>query len=119
VVAQQNDVAAMYQAQSDVQSLRTLAAAHPNPLPLQDNDPKLAALKQYLVDKKSPLAKYAGEISRMPNWKTLLGIAQAESNLCKKTSKNNCWGIGPNNTPLTYNDISESLYYANFLLNKY
>ncbi|HLC44739.1 MAG TPA: hypothetical protein VJK50_02765 [Patescibacteria group bacterium] len=105
--------------QSAIQNIRVGYLNRYPQLPLQENDPKLQALIAYLQDKKSPLVKYAGELSRLPNWKVLLGIAQAESNLCKKTNKNNCWGIGPNNTPLTYNDISESLYYANYLMNKY
>jgi hypothetical protein len=71
-----------------------------------------------LAEKNSPLVNYAGEIARMENWKLILGIAQAESNLCKKTDKNNCWGIGPGG-PWTYNDISESLHYVNYLIDKY
>lgn len=119
VAGQQVGAQQTYHAQADVQNLRTAALVHTQQLPLQQSDPKVAALTQYLVDKGSPLAKYAGELARMPNWKTLVGIAAAESSLCKKTARNNCWGIGPNNTPLTYDDISQSLYYANYLLNKY
>lgn len=87
-------------------------------LPVAAEDPKLDALIRYLSDKKSPLVSYAGQISRMPNYKLLLGIAHAESNMCKHTDRNNCWGIGPG-SPFYYDDISESLYYANYLIDRY
>lgn len=108
-----------YEQQSAIQQVRIASLTRVRQLPVSDYDPKMEALAAYLREKQSPLARYAGELARMSNWKTLVGIAQAESNLCKKTQKNNCWGIGLNNTPERYNDISESMYYANYILSKY
>ncbi|MDP2933248.1 MAG: hypothetical protein Q8N81_03900 [bacterium] len=107
-----------YEQQSAVESLRLRSLARFNVLPVTGEDPKEQALAQYLTDKKSPLVGYAGLLSRMPNWKMLVGIAHAESNLCKKTDRNNCWGIGPG-SPWSYEDISQSLYHANYLLTKF
>jgi hypothetical protein len=81
-------------------------------------DPKTDSIVEYLADKKSPLVDYAGIIARSPNYKLLIGIAQAETNLCKKTLSNNCWGIGPG-SPFYYDDIKFSLYYADYLIEKY
>lgn len=107
-----------YGFQSEVQKLRVAALSRYNPLPIEEIDPKVPVLAQYLNEKKSPLANYAGQLARLRNWKLLLGIAHAETNLCKKTDKNNCWGIGPGK-PFRYEDIVNSLYYANYLLDKY
>lgn len=108
-----------YGLQSSVQQIRARYLARQYvPLPVSRHDPKLDVLQRYLSEKRSPLADYAGILSRLPNWKLILGIAHAESNLCKKTDRNNCWGIGPG-SPFYYDDISESLYYANYLIDKY
>jgi hypothetical protein len=103
---------------SEIQKVRARSLARGNQLPVMDKDPKADILTEYLVQKNSPLADYAGLISRLPNWRLLVGIANAESGLCKKTDKNNCWGIGPG-SPFTYDDISESLYHANYLLTRF
>jgi hypothetical protein len=120
LISHYEDAGVFYQQQVEAETLqlRTLGRQSTT-LPVAKADHKLEALVAYLREKKSPLAKYAGELSRLPNWKVLIAIAQAESGLCKKTARNNCWGIGPNNTPWSFRDISESLYYANYLLSKY
>ncbi|MEK9180684.1 MAG: hypothetical protein AAB871_00430 [Patescibacteria group bacterium] len=108
-----------YQLQSSFQQVRAAYLARQfQPLPVLKHDPKVDVLMQYLSEKKSPLVNYVGTLSRMENWKLILGIAHAESNLCKKTDRNNCWGIGPG-SPFYYDDISESLYYVNYLIDKY
>lgn len=111
-------LAADYRNASEVEKIRVNALARNNFLPVAGTDPKVGVLAEYLREKKSPLASYAGILSRLPNWKLLVGIANAESNLCKKTDKNNCWGIGPGG-PWTFEEISQSLYYANYLLTKF
>ncbi|MBI4054265.1 MAG: hypothetical protein HY397_02965 [Candidatus Doudnabacteria bacterium] len=107
-----------YREHSTVQEIRVRTLSRFASLPVQKGDPKEQILAQYLAEKQSPLTDYAGLISRMPHWKLLVAIAQAESNLCKKTQRNNCWGIGPG-TPLTYEDIAQGLYHASYLLSKF
>ena len=104
--------------QAEQEKVRVHAMNRFNQLPVQNVDPKTDAVEAYLVEKKSPLKDYAGLIARSPNYKLLLGIAQAETNLCKKTTTNNCWGIGPGK-PFYYDDIKYSLYYADYLIEKY
>ncbi len=107
-----------YRNQSEIQNLRLAQLNRYRPLPIEQSDPKFHLLVEYLEEKNSPLAAYAGELARMPNWKLLVGIAQAESNMCKRTNRNNCWGIGPG-SPWTFEDITQSMYYADSLLSKY
>ena len=104
--------------QSESQKIRAEAIARFNNLPVEGVDPKMGTLVEYLSEKKSPLVDYAGIIARSPNYRLLIGIAQAETNLCKKTTTNNCWGIGPG-SPFYYDDIKFSLYYADYLIEKY
>ncbi|MCL5435850.1 MAG: hypothetical protein M1275_02115 [Patescibacteria group bacterium] len=107
-----------YESTSVVQGIRLNNLARYNALPVEQPNEKVQILAEYLKEKNSPLAAYAGELARLPNWKLLVGIANAESNLCKKTDRNNCWGIGPGG-PWTFGEITESLYYANYLLSKF
>lgn len=118
LVSDREALAANYETASVVQGIRMDNLARYNTLPVEQPDAKAQILADYLVEKKSPLAAYAGELARLPNWKLLVGIANAESNLCKKTDRNNCWGIGPGG-PWTFGEITESLYYANYLLSKF
>ncbi|PIR97550.1 MAG: hypothetical protein COT91_00790 [Candidatus Doudnabacteria bacterium CG10_big_fil_rev_8_21_14_0_10_41_10] len=107
-----------YEQQSEFQKIRAYTLARYSQLPVKQVDPKTEEIRTFLAERKSPLVEYAGEIARMDNWKLILGIAQAESNLCKKTDKNNCWGIGPGK-PFVYDDIKSSLYHADYLIEKY
>jgi hypothetical protein len=107
-----------YTERSEIQKIRTNTLSRNAVLPVEIEDPKVAQIEQFLRDKKSPLSDYAGLIARMPNYRLILGIAQAESNLCKRTDRNNCWGIGPGG-PWSYDDISNSLYHVNYLLDRY
>lgn len=107
-----------YEQQAAIEGIVARAIARSAALPVIKDDPKQEILAEYLSEKKSPLAGYAGLLSRMPNWKLLVGIAHAESNMCKKTNRNNCWGIGPG-SPWSYEDIAQSLYHADYLLSKF
>jgi hypothetical protein len=58
------------------------------------NDPLTAKVKEYLEKRGSPLAVYAPEIIKQPQWQRALGISFVESNLGKYCYDNNCSGIG-------------------------
>ncbi len=58
------------------------------------NDPLVNNLKLYLEKHRSPLAEYAGEMVKQPQWQRALAISWVESNFCKRHMDNNCSGIG-------------------------
>ena len=58
------------------------------------NDPLTIRLKQYLQDHNSPLAPYASEMVKQPQWQRALAISWVESNFCIHNVDNNCSGIG-------------------------
>lgn len=58
------------------------------------NDPLVNNLKLYLEKHRSPLAEYAGEMIKQPQWQRALAISWVESNFCKRHVDNNCSGIG-------------------------
>src|SRR5438132_1564659 len=45
---------------------------------IQDNDPLVIALKQFLNDNDSPLGEYAPEIVKQPQWQRALAISYVE-----------------------------------------
>ncbi|HEX3100014.1 MAG TPA: hypothetical protein VHQ41_03515 [Patescibacteria group bacterium] len=51
-------------------------------------------VKAYLDSKGSPLAQYADEIVKQPQWQRALAISYVESNYGKRCADNNCSGIG-------------------------
>lgn len=51
-------------------------------------------VKAYLESKGSPLAEYADEIVKQPQWQRALAISYVESNFGKRCADNNCSGIG-------------------------
>jgi hypothetical protein len=58
------------------------------------NDPLTIRLHDYLVAHKSPLAPYASEMVKQPQWQRALAISWVESNFCIHRVDNNCSGIG-------------------------
>jgi len=54
---------------------------------------KVALLKEYLESKNAPLADYADVLIAQPDWKTIIAISHAESNMGKHCYFNNCSGI--------------------------
>jgi hypothetical protein len=58
------------------------------------NDPLVNNLKLYLEKHRSPLAEFAGEMVKQPQWQRALAISWVESNFCKRHMDNNCSGIG-------------------------
>ncbi len=61
---------------------------------LEDNDPLVVALRQYLEKLGSPLSIYAADIVKQPQWQRALAISWVESNMGKHCYDNNCSGIG-------------------------
>ncbi|MEK7592172.1 MAG: hypothetical protein AAB508_02125 [Patescibacteria group bacterium] len=61
---------------------------------ITDNDPLVNNLKIYLQKFSSPLAPYAQEMVKQPQWQRALAISWVESNFCKRHADNNCSGIG-------------------------
>ncbi len=59
-----------------------------------ESDPLVSRLKQYLEDHNSPLAPYADEMVKQPQWQRALAISWVESNFCIHNLDNNCSGIG-------------------------
>lgn len=58
------------------------------------NDPLTIRLHDYLVAHKSPLAPYASEMVKQPQWQRALAISWVESNFGRHCADNNCSGIG-------------------------
>jgi hypothetical protein len=58
------------------------------------NDPLVVSLKQYLEKHNSPMAEYAGEIIKQPQWQRALAISYVESHMGRYCHSNNCSGIG-------------------------
>lgn len=57
---------------------------------------RVALLRNYLEDKNSPLANYTEILLAQPDWKTIIAISNAESNMGLHCYVNNCSGIfGP------------------------
>lgn len=56
-------------------------------------DKKVAAVRNYLQSKNSPLADYTEIILAQDDWKTILAISNAESTLGQRCYRNNCSGI--------------------------
>ena len=54
-------------------------------------------LSAYLASKQSPLADKSVYLLKQRDWKLIVAISQAESNMCKRQLGNNCWGIGGGN----------------------
>lgn len=80
---------------------------------------KVNILKTYLESKKSPLADHVETLLLQPNWKVVLSISHAESNMCKRTLGNNCWGIGGAKYHRFYPTFAEGIIDASVLIQKY
>ncbi len=90
----------------------------PEVLPIPP-DPRIELLKEYLQNKKSPLAGEAETLLQQYHYRLIIGISFAESNFCKRQIKpNNCWGIG-GGKPETYATLEHGVIRANNLIQKY
>ena len=79
---------------------------------------KLYTLKKYLEKKQSPLSNYVEILLLQPNWKVVLAISHAESNMCKRQLGHNCWGIGGGNHR-KYPSFAEAIVDANDVVQRY
>lgn len=79
---------------------------------------KLFTLKNYLESKKSPLTDYVEILLIQRNWKIVLAISHAESNMCKREIGHNCWGIGGGNHR-KYPSYAEAIVDANDVVQRY
>jgi len=61
---------------------------------VEENDPLVNNLKVYFLKYNSPLADYAPEIIKLPQWQRSAAISWVESNFCKRSHSFNCSGIG-------------------------
>lgn len=61
---------------------------------LVHNQVLVPKVREYLESKGSPLAIYAEEIVKQPQWQRALAISYVESNFGKFCHSNNCSGIG-------------------------
>jgi hypothetical protein len=59
-----------------------------------ESDPLVIKVRSFLESKSSPLAQYAEEIVKQPQWQRALAISFVESNFGKRCADNNCSGIG-------------------------
>ncbi|MBI2607320.1 MAG: hypothetical protein HYW51_00655 [Candidatus Doudnabacteria bacterium] len=51
-------------------------------------------LAEYLASKQSPLSDKANYLLNQRDWRLIIAISQAESQMCKRQLGYNCWGIG-------------------------
>lgn len=80
---------------------------------------KLNILKNYLASKNSPLTDHVETLLLQPNWKTIIAISNAESNMCKRHLGNNCWGIGGAKYHRYYPSFAYGIVDAGQLIQKY
>ncbi len=94
---------------------RALAADYVPPAP----DPRVAILREYLLEKSSPLADNAEVLLQQFHYRLIIGISFAESNFCKvQIRANNCWGIG-GGYPESYDTLADGITRANNLIQRY
>ncbi|HLC44495.1 MAG: hypothetical protein A2722_04405 [Candidatus Doudnabacteria bacterium RIFCSPHIGHO2_01_FULL_50_11] len=80
---------------------------------------KVELLRSYLAQKNSPLQEYSEILLMQPNWKIILSISHAESNMCRRQLGNNCWGIGGAKYHRFYPTFAEGIVDASKLIQKY
>ncbi len=66
-------------------------------------------VKAYLESKGSPLAVYADEIVKQPQWQRALAISYVESNFGQRCANNNCSGIGGSPSMSTWRSYNTKL----------
>ncbi len=92
-----NETVETNQPNLEVKNLNSKTEAEEKSLAIETviaNDPLVNNLKLYLEKHRSPLAEFAGEMVKQPQWQRALAISWVESNFCKRHMDNNCSGIG-------------------------
>lgn len=96
-----------------------LAKALAPDVPPEPVDPRIELLRQYLMEKKSPMAQEPAVLLKQYHYRLIIGIAFAESNFCKiQIRPNNCWGIG-GSYPEKYPTLKDGIIRANNLIERY
>lgn len=85
-------------------------------LKLKDKNAEI--LSAYLTSKQSPLATKAHYLLNQRDWKLIIAISQAESQMCKRQLGNNCWGIGGGNHR-KYPNLELAITDAQIVIGKY
>lgn len=86
---------------------------------LDDSDPRLEILREYLAQKKSPMANHVSSLLQKNNYRFIIAISFAESNFCKVNIRpHNCWGIG-GSYPESYANYPAAFERADALIQKY
>ena len=70
-------------------------------------DHKVALVRGYLESKGSPLAPYTEILLAQEDWKTIIAVSNAESNMGQHCYVNNCSGIFGQNGLRTYKSIPD------------
>lgn len=81
-------------------------------------DQRVEILKNYLEQKKSPLASEVEYLLKQTNWDLIIAISHAESNMCKRQIGFNCWGIG-GGKHRKYKTLQEGITDAQTVIGKY
>lgn len=85
---------------------------------LKIKDKNAEVLSAYLSSKQSPLAAKAHYLLNQRDWKLIIAISQAESQMCKRQLGNNCWGIGGGNHR-KYPNLELAITDAQIVIGKY
>ncbi len=64
-----------------------------NKISQENTQKKIALVQKYLESRNAPLADYTAILLAQQDWKTILAISNAESNMGKRCYYNNCSGI--------------------------
>lgn len=84
----------------------------PDPSELKLNN----LIREFLTEKKSPLAPETEFLMRQKHWRLLIAISAIESQYCKRQIAFNCWGIGGDSVYRHYSSIRAAILDANDLI---
>ncbi len=77
----------------EVKTKTDLAINPENKISQENTQKKIALVQKYLESKGAPLADYTAILLAQQDWKTIIAISHAESNMGKRCYYNNCSGI--------------------------
>lgn len=95
--------ALMFWPRAAAQTAPSIGLQMPLPIPLH------VQVQEYLLTKKSPLAPQADYLIKLPHWKLILAISNAEGQFCQHQLYYNCWGLGGNQNLREYSSYKASL----------
>jgi len=76
-------------------------------------------IKEFLINKDSPLAQETDFLLDQRHWKLLIAISAIESQYCKRQIAYNCWGIGGDSAYRHYSSLREAIIDADALITKW